>query len=112
MLLAMAGLCPAYAAEESAVAAGAKLYRTKTCNTCHSIDGSRLVGPSFKGIWGTMVELQDGRKVKVDAEYFRRSVLEPAAEVLQGYPPVMPTFTGVLTEAEIVQLIAYVKSLK
>ena len=91
---------------------GAKVYRTKMCSTCHSIDGTRMVGPSFKGIWGTKVELQDGKSVQIDEAYFRESLLEPAKKLVKGYPPTMPTFKGVLTEKEITDVMTYVKSLK
>lgn len=93
-------------------AKGEKLFNTKTCSTCHSIDGSRKVGPSFKGLWGSLEETQDGAKVKVDENYFRESLLEPMKRITKGYPPAMPTFKGQLTDDEIRYLIAFVKTLK
>lgn len=91
---------------------GAQLFKSKTCNTCHSVDGSRLVGPSWKGAWGKEEELADGTKVIVDENYVRESILEPMKKVTKGYPPAMPTFKGLLTDQEIDYLIAYMKSLK
>ncbi len=91
---------------------GKALFISKTCSTCHSIDGSRLVGPTFKGLWGSMEETQDGSKVKVDENYFRESLFEPMKRITKGYPPAMPTFKGQLSDDEIRHLIAYVKTLK
>ena len=102
----------ASAAPETPVEKGAKLFRSKTCNTCHSVDGSRLVGPTWKGIWGMEEELADGSKIKIDENYVRESILEPMKKVTKGYPPAMPTFKGLVSDQEIEYLIAYMKSLK
>jgi cytochrome c oxidase subunit II len=91
---------------------GAALYRTKVCNTCHTTDGARLVGPTFKGLWGSEHELMDGSKVIVDENYFRESLMDPMKKVVKGYPPAMPTYRGQLNDEEINQLIAYLKTLK
>ncbi len=91
---------------------GAKLFRTKTCNSCHSVDGMRLVGPSMKGVFGSERELADGSKVVADEAYIRESISEPMKKVVKGFPPAMPTFKGMLSEEEIGQIIAYIKSLK
>lgn len=99
-------------AQETPVELGAKLYKTKTCSTCHSTDGSRLVGPSWKGIWGKSEELADGASVMVDENYVRESILEPMKRITKGYPAAMPTFKGLVSDQEINYLIAYIKSLK
>lgn len=91
---------------------GAKLYQSKACFTCHSTDGSAKVGPSFQGIFGHETSLTDGSKVMVDEEYLRESILQPAAKVVQGYAPVMPTYQGQLTDREVSALIEYIKSLQ
>ncbi len=91
---------------------GAELYKSKACVTCHSIDGSRLVGPSWKGIWGTEELMSDGKRVLVDENYVRESILDPRAKIVNGYDPVMPTYQGVLKDQQIDALIAYIKSLK
>ena len=88
------------------------MFFSDFCNPCHSIDGSRLVGPSWKGIWGQEEELADGTKVMIDENYVRESILEPMKKVTKGYPPAMPTFKGLLTDQDIDYLIAYIKSLK
>ncbi len=88
---------------------GRLLYTRYGCETCHSLDGSRLEGPSFKGIFGKPVRLADGRTVTADENYIRRSILEPQADVVAGYQPVMPTFQGLLGEREINALIEFIK---
>jgi cytochrome c oxidase subunit 2 len=91
---------------------GAKIYKEKGCNACHSLDGSKIVGPSFKGIFGHSVELQDGSTVDVDENYIRQSILEPQAQVVKGFAPVMPSFKGILSDEDVTALVAYIKTLK
>lgn len=91
---------------------GKQLYTQRGCNACHSIDGSRIVGPTWKGLWGKEEIMQDGQKVTVDENYVRESILEPQAKIVNGYPPVMPSFKGVVSDEDISSLIAYMKTLK
>ena len=91
---------------------GEKIYKEKGCNACHSIDGSKIVGPSFKGIFGHQVELQDGSKVDVDENYIRQSIIEPQSQMVKGFPPVMPSFKGILSDSDVTAIIAYIKTLK
>ena len=91
---------------------GAKLYEAKGCNACHSLDGSRKVGPSFKGIYGREEAMTDGAKIAADENYLRESILAPQAKVVAGYPPVMPSYQGQLNEKQITALIEYMKTLK
>jgi cytochrome c oxidase subunit 2 len=90
---------------------GARLYSSKACITCHSVDGTAGTGPTFLGLYGSMDPLEDGREVRVDENYIRESILEPQAKIVRGYQPVMPTYQGVLNQREIDALIAYIKSL-
>ena len=104
--------------EEKAVASlppaelGKQLYTQRGCNACHSIDGSSLVGPTWKGLYGHEVVLQDGTKVTADENYIREAILEPQAKMVRGFGPVMPSFKGVISDDEISDLIAYIKTLK
>jgi mono/diheme cytochrome c family protein len=91
------------------VATGEALYKAKGCNACHSLDGSRVVGPSFKGLWGR-VEGTSAGDVTVDDAYFKESILQPMAKVVNGYPPAMPAFA--LSDIEIQSLALYVQTLK
>jgi cytochrome c oxidase subunit 2 len=94
-----------------AVASGEQLFVAKSCNTCHRPDSSARA-PILNGVFGTQVTLQDGTKVTVNEDYVRESILNPAAKIVQGYQPVMPTFKGQVTEEELIQLVNYVKTLK
>jgi cytochrome c oxidase subunit II len=86
-------------------------YERKGCNSCHTVDGSKSKGPSWKGIWGTMVPLADGSSVLVDEAYVRESMMSPQAKVVKGFDPIMPTFQGLLKANEIQGLVAYIRSL-
>jgi len=92
--------------------AGEMLYTSKACATCHSIDGSPGVAPSFLGKFGSMERLVDGSDQLVDENYIRESILNPQSKVVLGYQPVMPTYQGVITDRQIDALIAYMKTLK
>jgi len=84
----------------------------KGCSTCHTLDGTSSKGPTWKGIWGTMVTLSDGKTVLVDEAYVRESMMLPQAKIVKGFDPVMPTFQGLLRENEIQGLVALIKSLQ
>lgn len=99
-------------ANKSMAEKGADLFKAKGCFACHSTDGSPKVGPTIKGIFGHEVELQDGKKVMVDENYIRESLMEPNAKIVKGFAPAMPTFKGQLSEEETSQVIAFIKSLK
>lgn len=91
---------------------GKRLFSSKSCNTCHSLDGTRIQGPSFKGVFGRTEKLADGTSVKVDENYIRESLLEPQKKIVEGYPGTMPTFKGTLNENQIDALIAYIKTVQ
>ena len=95
--------------------AGERLSVLKGCNACHSVDGSPLVGPTYKGLYGkTEMVITDGtrREVTVDDAYIRRSMLEPNADLTEGFQPLMPSQAGLVTDEEIDALIAYLKTLQ
>jgi cytochrome c oxidase subunit 2 len=97
-------------AEGSMASSGQKLFRQLPCATCHKTDGTGRC-PVLEGIFGKQVQLQDGRTVTVDENYIRESILDPKAKVAAGYEPIMPNFTGLLSEEQVAQLIAYIKSI-
>lgn len=90
---------------------GKKLYIERGCNACHSIDGSRVVGPTFKALGGKNRKFEDGTEAVADENYLRESILHPKAKIVSGYPPVMPSYQGQLDDSEVAGLIAYIKSL-
>jgi cytochrome c oxidase subunit 2 len=89
---------------------GAKLFQDLACITCHLENGQGRA-PVLKGLYGKTVQLQNGQTVTVDDAYIRESVLNPQAKVVAGFQPIMPTFQGLVTEEQLLQLIAYIKSL-
>jgi cytochrome c oxidase subunit 2 len=91
---------------------GKLVYENKGCATCHSLDGLRGQGPSWKGIWGQTHRGTDGKDYVVDANYVRQSILQPQAVVVLGYEPIMPTFQGLLREREILALVEFIKKQK
>ncbi len=92
---------------------GAKLYKTQACFTCHSTDGSKIVGPSWKGLWGSPRKFADGSSIpEANEEYIRASMLNPNEHIVEGYTPAMPTYQGRLSEEQINDLIEYMKTIK
>ncbi|MEQ1869777.1 MAG: cytochrome c oxidase subunit II [Vicinamibacterales bacterium] len=98
------------AQEGSLASAGEKLFTDLACITCHKSE-TQGRGPSLKGLFGTKVQLMTGESATVDEAYVRESVLTPAAKIVHGFQPVMPTFQGLVSEEQLLQLIEYVKSL-
>jgi cytochrome c oxidase subunit II len=90
---------------------GGLLYTRRGCASCHSIDGSKRVGPSFKDLYGSEHGLTSGENVKVDPNYIRESILEPKAKIVAGYNPVMPSYKGQLSDEDINSIVAYLKTL-
>jgi cytochrome c oxidase subunit II len=95
---------------EAPLAAGERLFAEMGCATCHQPDSEERA-PRLAGIYGAKVTLTTGETVLVDDAYLRESIVSPVAKVVQGYQPVMPTFQGLLSEEQILDLVAYVKSL-
>ncbi|HUL34742.1 MAG TPA: cytochrome c oxidase subunit II [Candidatus Eisenbacteria bacterium] len=93
------------------VSAGEKLFTQLACVTCHLGNGTGRA-PSLNGVYGARVRLADGSLVTADDGYIRESILQPKAKIVAGYQPVMPTFQGLVTEEQIVNLTAYIKSLQ
>jgi cytochrome c oxidase subunit II len=95
---------------EPPVAAGARLFEEHGCKSCHLAETGRR-GPSLIGLPGREVHLQSGVKVVADEDYLRESILDPNAKMVAGFEPLMPTFAGQLTPVQLLQIIAYIKSL-
>jgi cytochrome c oxidase subunit 2 len=89
---------------------GAKLFADLSCNTCH-LDTTQGRGPMLKGLYGKQVLLQGLQTATVDDAYLRESIVNPNAKIVSGFQPIMPTFQGLVTEEQVLQLIAYIKSL-
>ncbi len=91
--------------------AGKKIIADKGCIACHSVDGLRLVGPSFKGIYGTQELMSDGSVIQVDESYLKESIEDPLAMVVDGFEPTMPPYKGTITDAELDFIVEFIKSL-
>jgi cytochrome c oxidase subunit 2 len=110
----------AWIKEQSAIAAEAaktpegqgKLLTVRNgCIGCHSVDGAKMTGPTWLGLYGAGVDLSDGSVVVADDAYLAESILDPKAKEVAGFAPtVMPPFA--LSETEIANIIAYLKTLK
>lgn len=111
-LLALAA-CGGRGGEPSLPEQGASLAQEKGCVACHSADGSASVGPTWKGLHGSQVELPDGTTVVADGAYLRESILQPGAKTVKGYTAgLMETVIkpNSLTDAEVRALVEYIKS--
>lgn len=101
---------------ESPTATGRRIMQNIGCFACHSINGSKLVGPSFKGIWGeeqTVVTGGEERQIVVDEEYIRRSIFDPNADVVDGFNKgLMISYEGQLSDDDVTNIIEYLKTLE
>ncbi|HJV78767.1 MAG TPA: cytochrome c oxidase subunit II [Paludibacter sp.] len=95
---------------------GHKVLEKNGCIACHSIDGAKLVGPTFKGLYGSTVEVTtDGalHKITADSAYVKTSIIEPNKDVVAGYPQaVMKSYKGIITDKDIQLINEYLKNLK
>ena len=98
------------AAGTSPVEAGQQLFAQIGCEGCHRLEGDGP-GPSLVGAFGEPVPLENGDTVTFDENYIRESILDPMAKIHDGYPPIMPTYEGQLSEEELIQLVTYIRSL-
>jgi len=98
------------APKETLAQRGEQLYSELGCSGCHS--GHAIVhAPQLEGLYGTTVALSDGTSVVADEKYLRDSILQPGTQIVSGYQPVMPAYQGHIREEQLMQLIAYVKSI-
>jgi len=98
------------AGEGSLAENGAKLFTQLACDNCHKTNATGRC-PSLVNVFGSTVELASGGTVRADEAYIRESILSPQAKIVKGYEAVMPTFQGLVTEDQVLQLVEYVRSL-
>ncbi|NUQ39296.1 MAG: c-type cytochrome [Caldilineales bacterium] len=92
---------------------GQQLAQANGCVACHSIDGSVVIGPSWKGLWGSERQFEGGGSAIADADYLRNSILDPASQLVAGFQNLMPaTYANTLTTAQIEDIISYIETLK
>jgi mono/diheme cytochrome c family protein len=95
---------------------GRHLYQETGCVGCHNLEGpvdeKGQVGPSFAGLYGAERPLKSGETVTADEEYLRKSILNPNAQIVEGYETGMPAFEGVLQKKDIESMVLFIKSLR
>lgn len=95
---------------EVSVERGKTVAEDNGCMTCHSIDGSDMVGPTWENLYGAEKTFEDGSSATADEEYLIESIVEPGAKIVEGYPPSMVPY-DYLSDSEINSLVEYIKSL-
>lgn len=113
-LVAACGGQPQASPLSGEAARGRQLVEEHGCVGCHTTDGRRAVGPTLKDLYGSQVELVGGRTVVADEDYLRRSILEPDAEIVAGYPRGLMASQvppGRLTPEQAGAIVAYIKAL-
>jgi mono/diheme cytochrome c family protein len=93
------------------VADGRKLAEDYACRACHSTDGAKLVGPTWKGLPGSLRKFKGGSLALADDAYLRESILNSGAKMVEGFDEGMPSYTGILNDRQVDALILYIKSL-
>jgi cytochrome c oxidase subunit 2 len=91
---------------------GRRVAADQGCLKCHSVDGSRHIGPTFIDLYGRQEKLTTGETITADEPYLTRSMMDPAAQLVAGYQNVMPSFQGRMTPPEVAAVVEYIKSLK
>lgn len=91
---------------------GRRLASEYGCFGCHTVDGTRHIGPTWRDLYGKVERLEGGKTVLVDEAYLTRSMMDPRADIVLGYQPVMPTFQGRLPPPEVAAIVEFIKSLR
>ncbi|PWT87701.1 MAG: cytochrome c oxidase subunit II [Blastocatellia bacterium] len=92
--------------------AGQQLFQSLGCVSCHGANGEGGRGPTLAGLYGKQTRLAGGETVVADESYLRESILNPQAKLVEGFGPIMPTFQGQVSEDQVMQLLAFIKSLQ
>ncbi|HKL15883.1 MAG TPA: c-type cytochrome [Balneolaceae bacterium] len=95
--------------EEITAERGERLYTANACQTCHSLDGTQLVGPSFAGLYGADRQFDDGSSAVADEDYISNSIINPGDNIVEGYNNVMPPY-NYLSDGEIQSLVEFIKA--
>ncbi len=98
-------------AEGSLALQGRKVFLKYRCLSCHSGD-EHARAPVLEAIFGRTVALRNGQMVVADEQYLRESIVHPAAQIVAGYEPIMPTYDGLIGAEELNELIAFIKALR
>jgi len=98
-------------ARSNLIAQGQRVAADQGCLKCHTVDGTRHIGPTWTDLYGRPEKLTTGKTVVADEGYLTKSMMDPAADIVAGYQNVMPTFQGKMSPPEIAAIVEYIKSL-
>jgi cytochrome c oxidase subunit 2 len=92
---------------------GRKVWETRGCNQCHSIDGSIIRAPTWKDLYGSTVKLQDGTSVLADEDYLHGVIIHPNSKPIPGFDKIMPATVdaGLVTLPEVDDVVAFIKTI-
>jgi len=91
---------------------GRRIAEEQGCFKCHSVDGTRHIGPTWLDLYHRREKLNDGQLIDVDEAYLTQSMMEPAVQIVDGFQPVMPSFQGKISGPEVAALVEFIKSLQ
>jgi cytochrome c oxidase subunit II len=91
---------------------GKRVAMAQGCLKCHSLTGEPHIGPTWLDLYRRVETLETGEKVVADEGYLTNSMIDPRAQIVKGYKPVMPTFRGKLTAPDAAALVEFIKSLR
>mgnify|MGYP003694076829 CR=1 FL=1 len=100
------------ASQQSPAVAGQQLFQSLGCVSCHGANGEGGRGPALVGLFGSKVFLTNNQTLIADEAYIRESIENPAAKVVSGFSPIMPTFQGQVTPEQLIQIMSFIKSLQ
>jgi cytochrome c oxidase subunit 2 len=100
------------ASQQSPAVAGQQLFQSLGCVSCHGANGEGGRGPTLAGLFGRKVFLTNNQTLTADEAYIRESIENPAAKVVAGFNPILPTFQGQVTPEQLIQIISFIKSLQ
>jgi cytochrome c oxidase subunit 2 len=92
--------------------AGVRAAAERGCLRCHTLDGTPHVGPTWAGLYGSLIPLASGGTVVADEAYLTESMMDPLAKVHLGFPPVMPTYQGLLASPDVAAIVELIKSVR
>jgi cytochrome c oxidase subunit II len=94
------------------VVVGERVAAEQGCLRCHSIDGTPHIGPTWAGLYGSVVPLASGETVRVDGAYITESMMDPMVKIHRGFPPLMPSYLGKIRPPETAAIIEFMRSLR
>lgn len=90
---------------------GERVAAERGCLRCHTVDGTPHLGPSWAGLYGATIPLEGGTSIVADDAYLTESMMEPLAEIHEGFAPIMPSYIGLLSASETASILAFIRSL-